>query len=182
MYALFRAVFVGIVFSVLQLGGAVATQADPLIFTSTNSGQSVMAGATVGFGVALTNPNAQQFTIDYRYMNSAHPGIGELFADFAYPPPLLPGIVQGFGTTSGNLFGMVLIADAAPGDYFGTLHISGHFTDGTFVETSVPISLTIVSPGEIPEPTSMFLLGSGLMGLTAVARSRCRRRQRPHRS
>ena len=53
MYALFRAVFVGIVFSVLQLGGAVATQADPLIFTSTNSGQSVMAGATIGFGVAL---------------------------------------------------------------------------------------------------------------------------------
>jgi hypothetical protein len=122
------------------------------------------------------------------------------FNNFTYDPVLTPSTVLlwTFDSTglvySFDLSSLTSVVKAGNGSLSsvvvngaGTLHITGlDDTDGTFVfsgngsNNSFSFSASDGASASVPEPTSVFLLGTGLLGIAAlVQRQTKRQHQRP---
>ena len=173
---------VGLLF-VLYLGATAQAQADPVIFNLTNPIQTVTAGTRVTFIATITNPNTEAFLINGRGVSGGGPGgilsvVGG--SGVLLPPdspfPTYPISFPALTTLSGSYLDLVIPLNATPGTYTGNMQLGVLFADGSFqIPPPVNISVTIIPPGEVPEPTSMLLFGTGLLGSAGALRWRRKR-------
>lgn len=157
-----------------------AARADGVTFTFVPSSYTASAGSVVTlFGTFTNGTGAITFT---GYMESLQAGLS-MSPDNSFgsqPFDFLTGLAD--GETSGPiaLFN-ILIAPGTPDGTvftfaFNDFTIFYESSTGNEVAVAANFSITVrnQTPGEIPEPISMVLLGTGLVGVAARVRKRRR--------
>jgi hypothetical protein len=91
------------------------------------------------------------------------------------PTSPFPGVFPGLTTISGDYLELPISINATPGTYFANLQLIALLRDGTIQVPQTLVQVTILPPGAVPEPTSMLLFGTGLMGSAGVVRWRRKR-------
>jgi hypothetical protein len=163
----------------LYVAATVQVKADPVGFTINNPVQTVTAGSTITFEATISNPNFDSFHWQAGVYAPGPSGLLQI-VDFAnsIQPTFFPAVFPGLTTMTGDYLSFALLPNATPGVYTGNIQLSPDFRDGVFHLLQVPVTVTIVSPNEIPEPTSMLLLGSGLLSSAVALRRRRKNKSR----
>ena len=163
----------------LYLAATVQVQADPVVFTINNSVQTVTAGSTITFNATISNPNFDSFHWQAGVYAPGPAGLLQI-VDFAnsIQPTFFPAVFPGLTTMTGDYLSFALLPNATPGVYTGNVQLSPDFGDLVFHLIQVPVTVTIVAPVEVPEPTTMLLLGTGLLSSSVVLRRRLKNKAR----
>lgn len=142
--------------------------ADPVTFTLTNPNQVGTVGSTLTFMGSLTNVAAPTVTI-----------VGDNFNGLPATLTLddTPFVVNFLGQsiTAGSTLGplgvftVTIEAGAVPGIYNGVFSVFFDSDNGMGQETNFQtFSITVQSETPIPEPMTLWLLGSGLAGIVSM--------------
>ena len=148
--------------------------ADPVTFTITNPAQVGTVGSVLTFMGSLTNVAAPTVTIVGDNF-SGLPGTLTL-DDTPFVINFLGQSIAG-GATLGplSIFTVTIEAGTAPGTYNGVFSVFFDSDGGMFQETNFQtFSITVQQETPIPEPMTLFLLGSGLAGMMGIKFARRR--------
>ena len=148
--------------------------ADPVTFTLTNPNQAGSVGTVLTFMGSLTNVAAPTATI-----------VGDNISGLPVTLTLddTPFAVNflGHSITAGSTLGPLAIftvtieAGAVPGIYNGVFSVFFDSEGGMGQETNFQtFSITVQPETPIPEPMTLFLLGSGLAGMVSMKFARRR--------
>ena len=151
---------------------AVNAVAGPMIdMTLDATLQTGTPASLVTYSGSLSNSSGVEL-----FLNSATGNISysELSFDFTAFFTQVPLSLQDGESYTGPLFAVGISNVALPGDYSGSFAIQGGVDDSTFDTLAIEDFRVTVAP--VPEPASVILLGSGLLGIVGTYRSRFKRK------
>ena len=162
-----RTILSAVALTAICLVAAATTNADPLVLTVSNPNQTVTPGTWISFTGTLTNTTPLAFHIGGPgiLVSSGLVRIG----DIDIPSNFLtdPGPMS---TVSGGVLDVRISPTAAPGSYTAWLELGGFFSDGSPAGTFREVNINVINPSSVPEPASMILLGTGLIGAAGLTR------------
>jgi PEP-CTERM motif len=155
----------------IALLSASLAHADTLTFSLTSPNQDVpVTGGTVTYDATVSAPasNVAAVFLNGDSFNVTSPitlNDSDFFNDF--PLSLAPGT-----SFTGDLFALTAPSGTSPADYLGTFTLLGG-ANGNVSNTlgTVDFSLT-ANVATTPEPSSVALLATGLLGMAGVVRKR----------
>jgi hypothetical protein len=149
--------------------------ADPVTFTITNPIQVGTVGSVLTFMGSLTNVAAPTVTIVGN--NFSGLPVTLTLDDTPFVLNFLGQSIAG-GNTLGPLpiFTVTIEVGTAPGIYNGVFSVFFDSENGEFQETNFQtFSITVQDGAAIPEPMTLWLLGSGLAGIVSMKFAKRRR-------
>ncbi len=167
--------FLVLLCSIVMIFGIVsASLADPLMWSFTNTPITVSPTETIDMNAVITNISATDFS--GRLVGVGLDNSGSSFGvyDMSFnsdlytiwdPLVLAPGESESFTFAT-----LAPIGGSAPvGTYYtGSNHSFNFVSDSAFVRNTQRFEITVIS--DVPEPSTMLLIGTGLVGLLAFRR------------
>ena len=167
MTSLKRSILTVVGLTVISLVAAARTSADPLVLTINNPNQTVTPGTWISFTGTLTNSTLLAFHVGGPGLLSPEGLVN--FGDIGIPSDFLTDVGP-MSTVSGGVLNVRISPTAAPGSYTATLFLTGSFSDGSIELPRGEVNITVTAPAAVPEPASMILFGTGLIGAASLTR------------